>query len=98
MEDLTTVKQGKATTVQHRSEKCLIEEPEILNRWTEYCTELYNHKANGDPKSEKIHKIIYLQEIHSFAYLQFMKCIHLLQEGKKSSTHVVLNNAAIDIV
>ena len=22
---------------------------EILNRWTDYCTELYNHKANGDP-------------------------------------------------
>ena len=22
---------------------------EILNRWTEYCTELYNEKANGDP-------------------------------------------------
>ena len=21
----------------------------ILNRWTEYCSELYNHKANGDP-------------------------------------------------
>ena len=21
----------------------------ILNRWTEYCTELYNQKANGDP-------------------------------------------------
>ena len=21
----------------------------ILNRWTEYCYELYNHKANGDP-------------------------------------------------
>ena len=21
----------------------------MLNRWTEYCTELYNHKANGDP-------------------------------------------------
>ena len=20
-----------------------------LNRWTEYCSELYNHKANGDP-------------------------------------------------
>ena len=49
MKDLTTVKQGKATTVQDRSGKCLIEEREILNRWTEYCTELYNHKANGDP-------------------------------------------------
>ena len=27
------------------------EEWEILNRWTEYCTELYNHKANGDPSA-----------------------------------------------
>ena len=47
VEDLTTVKQGKATTVQDRSGKCLTEEREILNRWTEYCTELYNHMANG---------------------------------------------------
>ena len=21
----------------------------MLNRWTEYCSELYNYKANGDP-------------------------------------------------
>ena len=47
VKDLTTVKQGKATTVQDRSGKCLTEEREILNRWTEYSTELYNHKANG---------------------------------------------------
>ena len=48
---LTTVKQGTATTVLNRSGKCFTEEREreILNRWTEYCTELYNHKANGDP-------------------------------------------------
>ena len=49
MKDLTTVKHGKATTVQDRSGKCLTEERQILNRWTEYCSELYNHKANGDP-------------------------------------------------
>ena len=49
VKDLTTVKQRKATTVQDRSGKCLTEERQILNRWTEYCTELYNHKANGDP-------------------------------------------------
>ena len=46
---LNTLKQGKATTVQDSSGKCLTAEREILNRWTEYCTELYNHKANGDP-------------------------------------------------
>ena len=49
MKDLTTVKQGKATTVQHCPGKCLAEEREILNRWTKYRTELYNHKANRDP-------------------------------------------------
>ena len=49
LKDLTTVKQGKATTVQDHSGKCLPEEQVILNRWTEYCTELYNHKANGNP-------------------------------------------------
>ena len=48
MKDLTTVKQGKATTVQDRSGKCFTEEREILNRWTEYCGELYNRKAHGD--------------------------------------------------
>ena len=49
VKDLTTVKQGKVTTVQDRSGKCLTEEREMLNQWTEYCTELYNHKASGDP-------------------------------------------------
>ena len=38
VKDLTTMKQGKATTVQDRSGKCLTEEREILNRWTEYCS------------------------------------------------------------
>ena len=49
VKDLTTVKQGKATTVQDRSGKCFTEERQILTRWTEYCSELYNYKANGDP-------------------------------------------------
>ena len=49
MKGLTTVKLGKATTVQDCSGKCLTEERQILNRWTEYCSELYNYKANGEP-------------------------------------------------
>ena len=49
VKDLTTVKEGKATTVLDRSEKCLTEEQQILNRWTEYRSGLYNHMANGDP-------------------------------------------------
>ena len=57
MKDLTTVKKGKATTVQDRSGKCLTEERETLNRWTKYCSELYNHKANGDPSVVNCPKI-----------------------------------------
>ena len=45
---MTTVKQGKATTIQDCSGKCFTEEQDILNQWTEYCSELYNHKAYGD--------------------------------------------------
>ena len=48
VKDLTPVKQRKAT-IQDYSGKRLTEEWEILNWCTEYCTELYNHKANGDP-------------------------------------------------
>ena len=43
VKDLTTVKQGKPTTVQDRPGKCPTEERQILNRWTEYCSELYNY-------------------------------------------------------
>ena len=43
VKDLTTEKQGKSTTIQGKSGKCLTEENEILNRWIEYCSDLYNY-------------------------------------------------------
>ena len=43
------MKKGKATITKDRSGKCLTEERKILDRWTEYCFELYNHKTSGDP-------------------------------------------------
>ena len=49
VKDFTNVKQRKATTVQDSSGKCLTEKQQMLNRWTKYCTELYNYEANGDP-------------------------------------------------
>ena len=49
VKDLTSVKKGITTTIQDKSGKCLTEEQQILNRWTEYCTELNSHNTNGDP-------------------------------------------------
>ena len=48
VKDLTSEKQGRSSTIQDRSGKCLTEEQEILSRWTEYCSELYNHESCGD--------------------------------------------------
>jgi hypothetical protein len=49
VKQLTSSKQGRITTIQDKSGKCLTEECDILKRWTEYCSELYTHEAKGDP-------------------------------------------------
>ena len=46
VKDLTTEKQDKSTTTQDKSGKCLTEENEILNRRTEYCSNLYNYETD----------------------------------------------------
>ena len=46
--DLTSEKQGRSTTIQDKSGKCITEEQEILSRWIEYCSELYSHESYGD--------------------------------------------------
>ena len=48
VKDLTSEKQGRSSTIQDKSGKCLTEEKESLSRWTEYCSELYNYESCGD--------------------------------------------------
>ena len=45
---LTSEKQGRSSTIKDKSGKYLTEEKEILSRWTEYCSELYNYESCGD--------------------------------------------------
>ena len=53
VKDLTTVKQGKVTTVRDRSGKCLTEERQILNRWTEYYSDSLSYTTT---KPVEIHQ------------------------------------------
>ncbi|XP_063609075.1 uncharacterized protein LOC134783216 [Penaeus indicus] len=48
-EDLTNTNKGRVSIIQDKAGKCLTEEQGILSRWTEYCSELYNHSTKGDP-------------------------------------------------
>ena len=38
----------RSSTIQDRSGTCLTGEQEILSKWTEYCSELYNHESCCD--------------------------------------------------
>ena len=48
VKDLTSEKQGRSSTIQDKSGKCLTEEKVILSRWAEYCSELYNYESCRD--------------------------------------------------
>ena len=48
VKDLTSEKQGRCSTINDSSGKCLTEEQEILSSSTDYCSELYNHESCGD--------------------------------------------------
>ena len=48
VKDLTSEKQSRSSTIHGKSGKCLTEAQEILSRWTEYCSELYNYESCGD--------------------------------------------------
>ena len=50
MKERASSKQGRTTTIQDKTGKCLTEEQDILKRWTEYCSEWYTHTTTGDPK------------------------------------------------
>ena len=48
VKNLTSEEQGMSSAIQDKSGKCLTEEKEILSRWTEHCSELYNYESCGD--------------------------------------------------
>ena len=48
VKELTSERQGRATTIQNESGECFTEEQEILSRCTEYCSKLYSYESYGD--------------------------------------------------
>ena len=50
VKDLTAPKQGRVNTIQDKKGKCLTKDHDIMKRWTEHCSDLYNHDTKGDPE------------------------------------------------
>ena len=91
VKDLTTVKQGKAITVQGRSGKCLTEERQILNQWTEYCSELYNYKANGDPSVLNCPQTD-TEDDHPILHKEVEAAVQSLKKGKSAGVDNIQQN------
>ena len=48
VKDPTSEKQGRSSTIQDSTGKGLTEKHEIISRWTEYCSILYNYESCCD--------------------------------------------------
>ena len=46
--ELTQKKDKIIVNVHDKDRKCIIDKTEVRKRWTEYCSELYTHNAEGD--------------------------------------------------
>ncbi|XP_048729597.1 uncharacterized protein LOC125646944 [Ostrea edulis] len=47
--NLPITKQGRSNTIQDKAGNFLTEDQDILQSWTEYCSELYSYRATEDP-------------------------------------------------
>ena len=82
--DLTTEKQGKSTTIQDKSGECLTGENEILNKWTEYCSALYNYETEGNPQVLDCPQIPD-KEYHPILREEVEAAVKALKMGKSAS-------------
>ena len=83
VKDLTSSKQGRTTTIQDKNGKRLTEDRDILNRWTEYCSELYNDKVKGDPEVLK-HPPVTNIDSHPILREEVEAAVKSLKPGKSA--------------
>ena len=50
VKELTCENKGVTRSIQDSNGNCLMENEDIMNRWTEYCKELYNQPLKGNLK------------------------------------------------
>ena len=81
VKDLTKEKQGKFTTIQDKSQ-----ENEILNRWTEYCSDLYNYETDGEPTVFDCPQIPD-EEHHSILWEEVEAAVKALETGKSAENY-----------
>ena len=55
---MCSVKQQRTLVIQNKNGQPLLEEPQIQERWTEYCSELYNYPLQGNPSVLDVNPVV----------------------------------------
>ena len=86
VKDLTSEKQGRSSTIQDRSWKCLTEEQEILSRWTEYCSELNNYESCGDNTIQDCSHTLE-EDLQPIPHMEIEIAVASQKKGKSARVH-----------
>ena len=65
----------------------------MLNRWTEYCSELYNHKANGDPSVLNFPQT-HTEDDHPILRKEVKAAVQSVKKGKSAG----VNNIPAELI
>ena len=83
VKELSSTKQERSTVIQNKKGEPLTEEKDILKRWTEYCSELYNYETNGDPEFALAHESTF-NESEDILREEVEAAVKMLKKGKSA--------------
>ena len=89
VKDLMSTKQERTTAIQDKSGTCLTENEDVLKRWTEYCSELYNCRATGDPEVLNVPPATN-NDNHPILREEVEAAVKTLKKGKSAGVYNIL--------
>ena len=83
VKELSSSKQEHSTVIQNKNGEVLTEDRDMLKRWTEYCSELYNYKTNGDPEFASAHESTNIDS-DDILRAEVEEAVRMLKKGKSA--------------
>ena len=82
VKNLTKPIQSKVSTIKDKEGETLVDKNKILQRWTEYCSELYNYELNGDESVLDVPKSQSNDSVNLILKSEIEEAIKMLKKGK----------------
>ena len=87
---LTTTKKHKSAVIEDSSGNILTESIPVLNRWTKYCSDLYNYELYQDTSLLQSNQTP-MQEVEKSTCAEVEEAVHSLKAGKSPGVDNILS-------